>query len=139
MAFGTKTRYGATPRYDDGADIEAVVEDLIEELETEQFDEPDDEHTQIAVSHGNWCITVFVSGLIGLDDFTGVEVPFNSLYLRAQDRTAVKRLLCQLARGEIVQMRAAGWTSFENLPPYQSDFFRRLLTDEEKARQNAEE
>jgi len=139
MAFTIKSRYGSLEDRGDDVDIEAVVEDLIQELETEQFEEPDDEHYQVAVCFGNWGITVFVSGLIGLDDLTGTAVPFNSLYLRATDRSAVVRLLCQLARGEIEQVRSAGWTAFENLPPYQSDFFRRPLTDEEKARQNSEE
>ena len=41
MAFTTKTRYGAMESYSEDRDIPAVVESLIRELETEQFDEPD--------------------------------------------------------------------------------------------------
>jgi hypothetical protein len=137
MAFTTKTRYGAMPRYDDSADIESIVEDLVHELETEQFDEPDDEHYQVAVCFGDWAVTVFVSGLLCLDnlsDITGkpTDVPSPSLYLRANDRSAVIGLLCQLARGEVERVRSTGWMPRESLPPYQSDFFRRPPAEDDE-------
>ena len=54
MAFTTKTRYGAMESYSGSADIPVIVESLIKELETEQFEEPDDEHYQVAIGHGDW-------------------------------------------------------------------------------------
>ena len=51
MAFTVYTRYGSENRYDDDAVIPSVVEQLLQELETEQFDEPDDEHTRVSVSY----------------------------------------------------------------------------------------
>ena len=53
MAFTTKTRYGAMKSYSDEREVPAVVEALIRELETEEFDEPDDEHYQIAIRFGD--------------------------------------------------------------------------------------
>ena len=66
MPFETKTRYGAQERFDSEADIASVVERLLNELETEQHEVPDDEHTQIAISNGDWSLTIHVSGLMEL-------------------------------------------------------------------------
>ena len=60
-------------------EVSRVVEALISELETEQFDEPDDEHTQVAVAREGCCVTVYVSGLVELaelldDDAIGQAV-----------------------------------------------------------------
>src|SRR4051812_38636181 len=73
MAFTTKTRYGAMESFTDEREIPAAVESLIRELETEQFDEPDDEHYQVAIGYGDWAVTVTVYGLMILDDMREIE------------------------------------------------------------------
>jgi hypothetical protein len=54
MGFFVHTRYGAQERYSDDGAIPSVVEGLLEELETEQFEEPDNEHAEISVNYGQW-------------------------------------------------------------------------------------
>jgi hypothetical protein len=130
MAFSVRTRYGAHVSHGDGADVKAVVEKLLRELEFEQFDEPDDEHDSVSVVFGDWAVSVRVSGLLTLSDLswvTGVPgaAPPPELHMRARRRVDVVRLLCQLARGRIEKVRAAAWVPVEQLPPRERDFFRR--------------
>lgn len=126
MPFQIKTRYGATETYADDADIPVIANRLIEELETEQFDEPDNEHTQIAISRGDWAVTVEVSGLMTLDDLPGSEadIPTESLHLRAKSREEAAEMLTKMARGELDAIQAAGWVPFDQLQPYKEDLFR---------------
>lgn len=127
MPFRTKTRYGAQERYGDGADIATIVEALIVELETEQFDEPDDEHTQVAVGHGHWSVTVMVSGLMVLDDLSAItgsphDQPIAPRYLRAQSREEAGAMLRLMAEGRIDRVLEAAWTA--ELSPWRGDLFR---------------
>lgn len=46
-----------------GPNDEWNVSRLIAELRVEQFDEPDDEHTQFSVGNEYWSVTVLVRGL----------------------------------------------------------------------------
>jgi hypothetical protein len=129
MAFYVYTRYGAQERYQDDSDISSVVDRLLEELETEEFEEPDDEHTEVSLTWGNWYVAVNVSGLITLGNnswITGKEtdVPAPTLHMRASSRSEVSDLLNQLARGEVQAVRSASWMPMEKLPPRTSDFFR---------------
>jgi hypothetical protein len=126
MAFTTKTRYGAMQTYSDGADIPAIVEWLIRELETEQFAEPDDEHYQVAIGHGDWAVTVTVYGLMILDDLreTVGGQPGPELFKRAGSREEAVALLTLMARGQVEAVRSAGWVPRDQVPPWQRDLFR---------------
>lgn len=101
MAFTAKTRYGAMESYSDDRDIPAVVEALIQELESEQFDEPDDEHYQVAISYGDWAVTVTVYGLMVLDDMSELEngQVGPELFKRATSREEAIALLTMMAKG----------------------------------------
>ncbi len=123
MAFTTKTRYGAMEQYPDTADVPAVVESLIHELETEQFDEPDDEHYQVAIGYGDWGVTVTVYGLMILDDVRH-ESDRPALYKRATSRGEAARLLTLMARGDIEAVRLVGWTAWDQVPTYERALFR---------------
>ena len=128
MTFETKTRYGAQEVYGEDVDAAPIVEALVVELETEKFDKPDDEHTQIAISNGNWSVTVAVSGLMSLDDLSWItgssdDTPIPTLHLRAQTRDEAVDLLRSIAEGRIDSVRAAPWVAYENLPP-RRDLFR---------------
>lgn len=129
MPFIVKFRYGAEEKYSDDADIPAVVERLIHELETEFYDEPDDEHIQVAISNGDWSVTVQVSGLMTLDDLgwiTGndADVPLDELFIRAKSRSQAVEMLTLIARGEIEEVRSQQWTPFDRVPPHEADLFR---------------
>jgi len=119
MGFTIKTRYGAKESFEDGAAAPEVVGRLIEELSTEEFEEPDDEHTQVAVSFGRWALTAQVSGLLTLDDPAA-----RPLYLRAASRGQVRDLLIAMAEGRIDAVRRVGWVEFEQIPPFERDLFR---------------
>ena len=127
MAFTTKTRYGAMKSYKDDRKISSVVESLIEELETEQFDKPDDEHTQVAIGNGDWAVTVTVYGLMILDDMRELENDevCEELFIRAKSRNEAVAMLTLMAQGKIEDVRAAGWVPREQLPPYKRALFRK--------------
>jgi hypothetical protein len=132
MSFSIKTRYGAMERFDDRADIPAIVERLIRELETEQHDGPDDEHTQVAVSNEDWSVTVQVSGLMTLSVMRLIEAMVHDpsiklpeeLPIRAKSRQEVFDSLSMMARGEVEAVRSAPWAPFDQVPPYERDLFR---------------
>ncbi len=126
MSFTTKTRYGAEESYPDDADIPAVVESLIRELETEQFEEPDDEHYQVAVGYGDWAVTVTIYGLMILDDMRELADgrPGLELFKRAASREEAANLLTLMARGQVEAVRAAGWVARDQVPPWERDLFR---------------
>jgi hypothetical protein len=130
MSFTIKTRYGATKSYSDNSDIPAIVESLIRELETEQFDEPDDEHTQVAIEHSEWAVTVSVSGLMVLDDLSWItgdpdDVPGLELFKRAASREEAVAMLTMIALGQVDRVRAAKWVPRDHLPPWERDLFRK--------------
>jgi hypothetical protein len=126
MAFTTNTRYGAMESYSDEQVIPAVVDALIRELETEQFDEPDDEHYQVAISYGDWAVTVTVYGLMILDDMRELEngqiAP--GLFKRAESREEAASLLTMMAQGQLETLRSAGWVPRDQLPAYERPLFR---------------
>lgn len=129
MAFYVYTRYGAQERYQDDADIPLVVQRLLEELETEEFEEPDNEHAEVSLTYGNWYVAVNVSGLLTLGNnswITGKEtdLPTLTLHMRASSRSEVSVLLNKLAHGEVDAVRSASWVPMEQLSPHTSDFFR---------------
>ena len=130
MAFRTTDRYGGVDRYDDDADVPAIVESLLQELETEQFEEPDNEHAEISVSYDDWALSVHVSGRLTLDDLSWItgsddDIAIPPLCQRAASRQTVAAMLTMMAQGQLEELRAIpGWVPPEQLPPYQGDFFR---------------
>jgi hypothetical protein len=126
MAFTASTRYGAMESYSDEQVIPSVVEALIRELETEHYDEPDDEHNQVATGHGDWAVTVTVYGLMILNDMRGIEDGHIApeLFKRAASREEAVSLLSLMAQGQVQKVRAAGWVPRDKLPPYERALFR---------------
>jgi hypothetical protein len=130
MPFVVTTRYGADKKYGDDADILAVVIELIHELETEYYkDEPDDEHTQVAISNGDWSVTVQVSGLMTLDDLSWItgsddDVPSEELFIRADSKRQAIEMLTRIAQGDIEGIRSESWTPFDQIPPFKGELFR---------------
>jgi len=113
----------------DDSDVRTIIWSLLKELTHEEFDEPDDEHTQVAVSRGDWAITVQVSGLVTLDDLSWItgsqdDRPTPSVYLRDLPNERLIPILEALAGGNIDPVLKAGWRPFDELPPYSRDFYR---------------
>lgn len=130
VLFYTYTRYGAQERYADTRSVRKVVDDLIAELEEEQFEEPDNEHTEVSLRRGHWGISVNVNGLVKLaDDFwlTDQEgdIPRESLFMRDVPRDRLMELMCALAKGDLETMFDAPWVQKHRLPPYKRDFYRK--------------
>jgi hypothetical protein len=127
MTFTTITRYGAMESCSDESKIPSIVESLIQELETEQFDEPDDEHYQVAIGHGDWAITVTVFGLMILDDMRALsnDKASEESVIRAKSRQEAVAMLTLMAKGQIEEVRAANWVSRNRLPPYKQPLFRK--------------
>jgi hypothetical protein len=95
MGFYVYDRMGGQDRYDDDADIDSVVADLLEQL---QEDPHDQEHTWVSVHHGDWYIAVHISGLLKLGNTAWVKVkPLNkrnaipTLYLRPSAKRRLSR------------------------------------------------
>lgn len=72
------TRYGACELVHDPEDA-WITRKLLEELRTEQFEEPDDEHSQVSVGNEHWAVTAQVSGLITCDNMDLLEGRTSSL------------------------------------------------------------
>lgn len=112
--------------YSDERVIPAVVEALICELETEQFDTPDDEHNQVSIGYGDWAVTITVYGLMILDDMRALEegqiTP--ELFKPASSREEAMNLLTMMAKGQVEEVLAVGWVPRDQLPPYERPLFR---------------
>lgn len=124
MAYSTLTRYGYRQTYDTLKDAEQVILRLLSELKREEFETPDDEHTQVSLANGNIAITVQVSGLVTLEKIDPEEAPEESLYRRDVPDRELVPLLFQLASGNMITVQEADWSKFDDLLPYKRDFYR---------------
>ena len=110
------------------SNFEKITKSLVEELRTEEHDEPDDEHTQVSVGNEHWSITAQVSGLITFDNIDileGVESELpESMYLRNISDAELVRLWWALVQDNVSILTESNWCSFEELPAYEDDFYR---------------
>ena len=119
MGFYVYDRMGGQDRYDDDADIDSVVADLLEQL---QEDPHDQEHTWVSVHHGDWYIAVHVGGLLKLGNTAWVKLkPLNkrnaisTLYLRPSRQSQVKSLMKLMAQGNLEKVQKAKWLPKDKL------------------------
>jgi|GEM_PF-1847202 len=121
------SRYGHSERIRT-PDDPWVTKRLLAELRTEQFDEPDDEHTQVAVSNEHWAVTAQVSGLVtfdNLDLLEGVESDLpESMYLRDIPDDQLIAIWQAVVREDRPLLLSYPWRSLDQLPPYVKDFYR---------------
>ena len=128
MKFTTQSRYGLLSEHDVVVSaIEPILWELVNELRVEQFEQPDDEHTQVAVAAGAWSISVYVSGLVELENLETGDGSGWSRYLRDVPDRDLLELLVHLAQHDFQKVHAAGWCAFEDLPAYERDFYRSRL------------
>ena len=133
--FSTYSRYGAQSLYTLADNPEKIARGLLNELRTEQFEEPDDEHTEVSISREDWAISVTVFGrvtLIDLSWITGSENDhpknarhmMDNLYMRDVPDDKLIQLMAALVRGEIDRVRSADWRTAAKLPPYVRPYYR---------------
>jgi hypothetical protein len=102
---------------------------LIAELRTEQFEEPDDEHTQVAVINDHWSVTAQVSGLISFDNLALLDGEESDLpeemYLRDIPDEQLIRIWQAIVLGDKDALLDHPWKkALSELPPYVRDFYR---------------
>ena len=126
MGFYIYDRMGGQDRYGDTTDVEAVVMDLLEQL---QEDPNDQEHTEVSIHNGDWYLAAHVSGLVRLGNNSWIEpgsrksmIP--TLYMRATRKSQVSTLLKLMAMGEIEKIQKSNWLPKEKLPAAKKDLFR---------------
>ena len=122
-----KTRYGYSQQVSD-PDDPWITRKLIAELRSEQFDEPDDEHTQVAVGNEHWSVTAQVSGLITFDNMDLLEgeqsdLPEN-MHLRDIPDAQLVRIWQAVVRGDKAALLEHPWKPLSGLPAYVRDFYR---------------
>jgi hypothetical protein len=121
------TRYGYSQPCSDPGDP-WFIRKLIAELRTEQFDEPDNEHTQVSVGNEHWAVTAQVSGLITFDALDLLEGEESDLpgqrHLRDIPDEPLVRIWQAVVRGDQEALLAHPWKELSELPPYKRDFYR---------------
>jgi hypothetical protein len=121
------TRYGYSQPIDD-PDDPWITRKLIAELRTEQFDEPDDEHTQVSVGNEHWAVTAQVSGLITFDNLDLLEGKQSNLpeemHLRDIPDEQLIRIWQAVVRADEDALLEHPWKPLSELPPHMRDFYR---------------
>lgn len=121
------TRYGFSESIRDPNDP-WILGGLIGELRTEQFDEPDNEHTQVSVSNEHWAVTAQVSGLITFDNLDLLEGEESDLpevmHLRDIPDENLVRIWQAVVRGDQKSLLGHPWKGFNELAPYVRDYYR---------------
>jgi hypothetical protein len=121
------TRYGSSQSVEDPND-EWIIQKVIAELRTEQFDEPDNEHTQVSVGNEHWAVTAQVSGLITFDNMDLLEGEESDLpetmHLRNIQDEELIRIWQAVVREDREALLEHPWQPATTLPPYVSDYYR---------------
>lgn len=122
-----KTRYGFEELVVDPND-EWITGKLLAELRSEQFEEPDDEHTQVAVSSEHWAVTAQVSGLITFDNIDLLEgepsdLP-EAMFLRDIPDDQLIRIWQSVVRNDKAGLLEHPWRTWSELRPHVSDYYR---------------
>ncbi|MEM9416504.1 MAG: hypothetical protein AAGA29_13665 [Planctomycetota bacterium] len=128
MAASIITRYGHSENIA-SPDSDWITHRLLNELKTEQFDEPDNEHTQVSVSNEHWSVSVQVSGLVYFDNLDLLEGEESDLpetmYLRDIDDTELVSIWRAVVSGDQDALLDHGWVcEIDELPPYRADYYR---------------
>lgn len=121
------SRYGHCSSVEE-SNLDGVMSDLLAELKTERFDEPDDEHTQVSIGNEHYAVTAQVSGLItfdNLDLLEGIESRLpESMYLRDIPDEDLKAIWWAVAHQDEKVLFAFPWLAFAKLPSHKRDFYR---------------
>lgn len=122
-------RYGDSDDVDE-ENFDEVVKTLMEALRTEEFEKPDDEHTQVSISNEHWVVTAQVSGLVTFDNqdllFGGKSDLPEVMFLRDIPDAELKKIWLAVVQVKPDDLLESSWElSLEKLPEYTSDFYRK--------------
>lgn len=121
------TRYGYSQPVSD-PDDPWITHKLIAELRTEQFDEPDNEHTQVSVGNEHWSVTAQISGLISFDNMDLPEGEESDLpeqmHIRDIPDEQLVRIWQAVVRGDKNSLLEHPWKALNELSPFIRDFYR---------------
>ena len=121
------SRYGHSEQVDD-PDSDWVTRRLLTDLRTEQFDEPDNEHTQVSVGNAHWAVTAQVSGLVtfdNLDLLEGVDSDLpETMYLRDIPDKSLIDIWQAVVLEDLPSLLSHPWRALEELPPHSRDYYR---------------
>ena len=121
------TRYGHSELTSD-PNNEWITRKLITELRTEQFEEPDDEHTQVSVGNEHYSVTAQVSGLITFDNMDILEgLPSDlpeTMHLRDISDSELIAIWQAIIRDDEASLLSHSWKITEELSDYQTDYYR---------------
>ena len=130
MAASYQTRYGYSDVVDK-SNLQKVMNDLIEELRTEKFEEQDDEHMQVSIGNEHYAVTAQVSGLITFDNMDVLEGLESSLpevvYLRDIPDDDLKTIWRAVVAQDEKIIFSYPWAQFDDLQPFERDFYRSVV------------
>ena len=127
------SRYGASYQITDPNDP-WIIRRLIQDLRTEQHDEPDDEHDQVSVGNDRWGVTAQVSGLITLermDQLDGKAATATTRHLRDIPDEQLVLIWQAIVRDDDDALLGQPWQSLDELPPPTTDYYRSEEDDDE--------
>lgn len=101
---------------------------LVRELREEQFEDPDDEHTQVSVGNEHWSVTAQVSGLITFDNIDILEglasdLP-ETMYLRDISDEMLFEIWIAVIGGDKDKLLSYPWKLKVELLPFTRDYYR---------------
>ena len=121
------TRYGYDSEVAD-ENSKKITSQLIEELRTEEFEEPDDEHTQVSISNAHWSVTAQVSGLIVFENFDVIDGKASDLpekmFMRNIEDCDLVSVWQAVIGSDSGKLMSFNWWNFDKLLEYLSDFYR---------------
>ena len=123
-------RFRAGGREDvDENNFDNIVKLLINNLRTEEFEEPDDEHTQVSIANDHWGVTAQVSGLISFDNMNRLfgresDLP-REMFQRDIPDAELKKIWLSVVKINQVHLLESDWVQFEQLPAYTADYYRK--------------
>lgn len=127
MSATYQTRYGFSDSVTE-LNLQKVMSDLLEELRSEELEEPDDEHTQVSIGNEHYAVTAQVSGLITFDNMDvleGIDSPHPEvIYLRNLADDDLRTIWAAVAVQDEKVIFSYPWVKFDELLPYSCDYYR---------------
>lgn len=122
------TRYGHEGEVTE-ANFDKVVADLLEDLRTEKFELPDDEHTQVSISTERWCVTAQVSGRITLGNYDILDEnhpnPRPDTYMRDIPDSKLKEIWRAVLLNDTEKLLSYKWAPLGQLPKFKTNYYRK--------------
>ena len=127
MSATYQTRYGFSDSVNE-SNLQKVMSDLLEELRTEEFEKPGDEHTQVSIGNEHYAVTAQVSGLITFDNMDvleGLDSPHPEvIYLRNLPDDDLRTIWAAVVAQNEEVIFSYPWAKLDELLPSSCDYHR---------------